>query len=542
MASIQVIQGPDKGRKFELLAAENLIGRQSRSVELSDETVSRVHSRLLQEGNHWILSDYGSANGTFLNGVKITHSVRVKRGDQIRCGSTLLVFEGGTQGQLQGGGVDIDEDGLLIDASIVATLPSNEDSVIIPTPEAGAQAIGNLRILYNLIADISSIFDVELLLEHTLERVFDLLQADRGYVMLANDEGRLELKASLSRQVQDGSQDNPPISRTIINEVVRKRVGVLSANAMGDKRFAAGKSVHNYGIRSAICVPIMGREEVLGVLYVDSSVSQHTYSTEQLRLLTAIGFQAGLGIENVKLAQAKIQSERLAAVGETVAFLSHHIKNILQALGAGIDVVEMGINSGNITKAQTAWPIVQRSIDRINRLILNMLAFSKNREPLLENVKMKDILMDCVELVARHADERGIAIMCDIDEMPRIAADANGLHQAYLNLITNAMDAVEDGEGIVTIKAYFDSMHRQVVIQIIDNGSGIEAEQLENIFTPFFSSKGQKGTGLGLAVAKKVVEEHQGQIMCASQPDEGTIFTIHLPAMRKDDTRAGDLS
>jgi hypothetical protein len=136
-------------------------------------------------------------------------------------------------------------------------------------------------------------------------------------------------------------QDQVPVSRTIINEVVTKQVGVLSSNAMSDKRFTSGKSVHNFGIRSAVCVPIKGRERILGVIHVDSSVSENTYTTEQLRLLTAIGYQAGLAIDNVVLHEAAVQSERLAAVGETAAFLSHHVKNLLQALQGGIDLVEV---------------------------------------------------------------------------------------------------------------------------------------------------------------------------------------------------------
>jgi signal transduction histidine kinase len=339
--------------------------------------------------------------------------------------------------------------------------------------------------------------------------------------------------------VDEAGEAGPPVSRTIINEVINQKVGVLSSNAMGDKRFASGKSVHNLGIRSAICVPIMGRDRVLGVIYVDCALSEQTYSTEQLRLLTAIGYQTGLAIENVQLYESAIQSERLAAIGETVAFLSHHIKNIQQALGAGIDVVEMGINSGNLGKARDAWPIVQRNVGRINRLILNMLAFSKDREPLLENVDVNAMLRDCMELTTPAADERGIALLSDLQDLPEILADAAGLRQGLLNLMTNALDAAADQSGVITVRSRYDTMNRSIQVQVIDNGGGIEPDQLDDIFTPFFSSKGQKGTGLGLAVAKKVVEEHQGRIVVASRPGKGATFTIFLPILRKDDTRTG---
>jgi signal transduction histidine kinase len=273
-------------------------------------------------------------------------------------------------------------------------------------------------------------------------------------------------------------------------------------------------------------------------MHVDCSVSEHTYSTEQLRLLTAIGYHTGLAVENAWLYEQTVQTERLAAIGETVASLSHHIKNILQALGAGTDVVEMALEKDNTAKAKSAWPIVQRNLGKINHLILNMLAFSKDREPLLEEININHVIGESIELVASQAEEAGIALMTELDDMPPIPADSSGLSQAVLNLLNNALDAVDEGQGVVTVKSRFDTMHRQAVIEVIDNGSGIDPEQLDKIFHPFYSAKGQKGTGLGLAVTRKVVEEHQGDIHVSSTPGEGTTFTITLPTAAGRD--AGD--
>jgi signal transduction histidine kinase/pSer/pThr/pTyr-binding forkhead associated (FHA) protein len=559
---LQIIQGPEKGQSFALAEGENIIGRKGRGVVVSDGTVSRRHARLALANDHWLLSDLGSANGTYLNGVRLKEPTVVNRGDQIRCGSTLLVFMGGAAGPQAA--VDIDEEGNLVDAAIVATMPSSEDSVIIPTPEAGARAIGNLRILYDLIAEVGSILNIDVLLRRTLDKVFEVVKADRGYIMLIDEHGRLDLRAakvadeppprrSSRHQARRASPDGKaptapareaerraPISRTIVNEVVSKQVGVLSSNAMSDKRFAAGKSVHDFGIRSAMCVPIKGRERILGVIHVDCSVSEHTYSTEQLRLLTAVGYQTGLAIENVRLYEATVQSERLAAVGETVAVLSHHIKNILQALGAGADVVEMGLKADDLAKAKESWPIVQRNLARINTLILNMLAFSREREPQLESLNVNRILGECIELESSRADERGIALLSDLDDLPPIPADDAGLHQAFLNLISNGVDAVEDNDGVVTVSSRYDSMNREVTVTVADNGSGIEPDSLPKIFNPFFSAKGQGGTGLGLAVAKKVVEEHQGRISVQSTVGEGTTFVVALPALPPESADAGD--
>ena len=531
MASIQVIQGPEKGRKFELTEGENILGRQSTTVQLTDGTLSRRHSRLILQNGQWMLEDLGSANGTFLNGIRLEEPAPLKRGDQIRCGSSLLVFG---EDAVTLPSVDVDENGNLVDASIIARLPSNEDSIIIPTPEAGAEAIDNLRILYNLIREVGSIFNVDELLQRILERIFTIVKADRGYVMLIDEDGKLDLKAS--RQVSERSRPEIPISRTIINQVVKNEVGLLSSNAMSDARLTSGKSVHDFGIRSAICVPIKGRKRILGVIHVDCSVSEHTYSTEQLRLLTAVGYHTGLAIENVRLYEQAVKGERLTAVGETVAVLSHHIKNILQALAGGIDVVGMGLEGSDLGKAKDAWPIVQRNLQRINDLILNMLTFSKQREPLLENINLNHVLTERVELQTPATDERGIAIMTDLDDLPPIPAEAEGLRHAFTNLLTNAMEAVADETGIITVSTRYGPNNRAVVVRVSDNGSGIPREEIHDIFTPFLSSKGQKGTGLGLAVAKKVFEEHHGRIRVTSRMNRGTTFTITLPDLRQADS------
>jgi len=534
--TIQVMQGPDNGRQFELQDGENVIGRHSRTIELTDGTISRNHARIIPDGNRWMLEDLGSANGTYLNGARVTKAMSLKRGDQIRCDSSLLVFGGGRTVLPP---EDVDEDGRLVDAAIVATVPSNEDSIIIPTPEAGARAIENLRILYGLIGEVGSLLNVDVLLRHTVDRVVDVLKADRGYIMLVNKAGRLTVRAS---HVPEGAADKRiPISRTIINEVTSKQIGVLSSNAMSDKRFTAGKSVHDYGIRSAICVPIKGREKILGVIHVDCSVSDQTYSTEQLRLLTAIGYQTGLAVENVWLYESAVQAERLAATGETVAFMSHHVKNILQALVAGMDVVEMGLKADNLDKAKGGWPIVQRNLARVNDLILNMLMFSKSRQPLLENVNINHVLNECIELVTPRADEKGIAILTDLEDLPPIPADAAGLNQAFLNLLTNAVDAVAEQTGVITVTSRYDEAKRSVTVSIMDNGNGIPEDKLDQIFTPFFSAKGQQGTGLGLAVAQKVVKEHQGRIELTGKLGQGTTFTVILPAIhtgKAEDTNA----
>lgn len=557
MLTLLVIQGPDKGRRFELPDAPAAIGRDSRQIPLTDTTTSRRHADLIPTDGEWILHDLGSSNGTYINGIRVNNKQTLKLGDQIRVGRSLLVF-GAQPGisRTSSGNVRLAGEESGMDSAIMHTMPSNEDSIVLAVPEPAAAAAANLKILYQLGALLGSSFGIDQVLEVVMDLVFEHVKADRGIILLLDDK-KTELIPRVVRTREEsphpGAAPNrtPPggekihASRTIINHVITSGQGVLSSNAMADRRFSKGKSVHDLGIRSAICVPIKARkmdgkpgDDIVGVIYIDSSVKNYTYSPDQLRLLTAIGLQAGLAIQNAKLYQAQLQAERMAAIGETTAALSHSIKNILQALHGGADVVEMGFRSGNMNQAGKGWAIVDRNLNKIYSLTTNLLAYSKEREPSLEPANLRNVVDDCIELIAAAANEKGVMAVADVDrDMPPIPMDPDGIHQVLMNLLSNALDAIEPHNGgLVKVLGRYDGETHQAIMEVTDNGSGIPSSMMPHIFELFHSTKGNRGTGLGLAVAKKIVEEHEGTIIAKSQPGEGTTFTVHLP------THATDLS
>jgi signal transduction histidine kinase len=555
-----VLQGPDKGRRFELPDTPALVGRESRSLPLTDQTVSRRHCELLPNNGDWVLRDLGSANGTYVNGLRVDNRQILKLGDQIRVGRTLMVF-GAQPGISRAASANVTLTGQEagMDASIMHTVASNEDSMVLAVPEPAAAAMSNLKILYQLGAALGSSFDIDQVLEVVMDLVFEHVKADRGIILLVDELDnelvprvvRTRDEAAPARSGSDEDREpRPPekihASRTIINHVIANGQGVLSSNAMADQRFSKGKSVHNLGIRSALCVPIKARrldmkavapdgkagDEVMGVIYIDSSVKNYTYSPDQLRLLTAIGLQAGMAIQNAKLYQAGLQAERMAAIGETTAALSHSIKNILQALRGGADVVEMGFRGNNISQANKGWRIVDRNLEKIYNLTMNLLAYSRPREPKLEQVNPRTIIDECLELIASAANNKGVMAVADVDpDQPAVPMDPDGMHQVIMNLLSNALDAVQSGQGLIRVVCRFDSENKLTVIEVIDNGDGIPPSMMKHMFELFHSTKGNRGTGLGLAVARKIVEEHDGNIRARSTPGEGTTFTITLPIL-----------
>jgi len=573
--TLLVLQGPDKGRRFELPEQPALLGRESRALPLTDQTTSRRHAELRpNDDSEWVLRDLGSANGTYINGQRIDKATVLKIGDQIRVGRSLLAVgiqpgvSRNTTAQVTLMG---EEAGM--DASIINTLPTSDDSMVLAVPEPAAAAMANLKMLYRLSAALGSSFNSEQVLDVVMDMVFEHVKADRGILMLLDPQGLLVPKVVRVRDEtrpskggfnvpSAGAKSDAPVSqnpaderitasRTIIKYVIDSGSGVLSSNAMADPRFSKGKSVHNLGIRSALCVPIKARklesltnnptsntnnaDDVIGVIYIDSSVRNYTYSTDQLRLLTSIGLQAGMAIQNAKLYQQGIQAERMAAIGETTAALSHSIKNILQALRGGADVVDMGLRRNDLNQLGKGWRVVERNLDKIYNLTMNLLAYSRPRIPSLSMVNPKQVINECVELIATVSNDRGVMAIADIErDVPPIPLDSDGMHQVLMNLLGNALDAVPNDDGVIRITCRYDAAGKCCVIEVIDNGAGVAPSMMPHLFEIFHSTKGNRGTGLGLAVAKKIVDEHSGTISAVSKTGEGTTFTIRLPSYQVD--------
>lgn len=537
MATLYVLQGPDKGYTIQILDDVTILGRHSDQVALSDNTISRHHSRLEHDGDDWQIIDLGSSNGTCVNGERITGPTRLKHGDQIKIGATLLVFGGridGSPGQARAtrGMVDVAAAGSAIDSSILSAVQSNEDSVIMAAPET-ADAVRAWHLMYQLAEAIGSISTIHDFLERVTDILVEHLKAERIFVLL-RDEATDRMDPIVVRHLakRRGKREKITTSNTIINHVLQTKSGVLCANAVTDQRFSGGEagSIQNLALRSVICVPIMARDEVRGIIHLDCMMSRHTYTHSQLQMVTAVGRMCGMASENLRLLQQRMRNERLAAIGETVAYLSHHIRNLLQGLRSGADLVEMGLQNGKQRNIEAGWRIFQNNLDRVHHLTTNMLTFSKDREPRVALTQLNTLIEDVIELARHQADDRRVMLLADLDELPAVPTDADGIHQAVYNLVLNAISACTADSGRVLVKTSYNTDTGTVKITVRDNGGGMTPDQMKHVFQPFHSSKGQGGTGLGLAAAKKIVDELHGELTVKSKPEQGTSFVIVLPA------------
>jgi signal transduction histidine kinase len=230
-------------------------------------------------------------------------------------------------------------------------------------------------------------------------------------------------------------------------------------------------------------------------------------------------------------------------LAERMAAVSHAIKNILQGLRGGADAVEMSIARGDLAMARQGWPILARNLDRISALTLNMLAWSRERPLDREPTDLNALIREVAASVTSESRRIGATVEVSLDDaLPQAHVDPTAIHQALINLILNAIEAVPAKGGRIRISSAVSAAGDHAVIRVDDNGPGIPAEIRDRLFQPFVSSKGQRGTGLGLAVTRMLVVAHGGTITHVDAPSGGTRMEIslplHAPADDPGDTKA----
>jgi len=235
-----------------------------------------------------------------------------------------------------------------------------------------------------------------------------------------------------------------------------------------------------------------------------------------------------------QLERQVIDAERLGAVGQTVAGLAHSIKNILMGLEGGKYMVGLGLQNGDQPMISEGWEMLERNFDKTTSLVKDFLSFSKGRLPELKMVNPADLVNEIIGLYKDIAAQSGIELKADVATNLKMAPlDPDGIHTCLTNLVSNAIDACHMGEqkGSEVVVRAADHGDK-LVFEVTDNGSGIEYEIKQKIFTTFFTTKGGEGTGLGLLTTRKIVQEHGGKITVTSKEGEGSCFRMVFPRKR----------
>jgi signal transduction histidine kinase len=285
-----------------------------------------------------------------------------------------------------------------------------------------------------------------------------------------------------------------------------------------------------------IAIPLLMKGELVGVLNLNHKITRDMYNREDLDLLKTLANQATIAIENAKMYDAlrktKVRmqrADRLASLGTLTAGLAHEIRNPLVAIKTFLQLLPEKFDDEEFRNYFLT--VASGEVERISSLITELLDFSRPSEPQLREENINEIIDKMITLITTETKKKNLRITKQFGEnLPLIQVDKDQIKQVFLNILLNAVQATpENGEILIASRSFAKNPEETLLqIEIRDTGPGIPPQELEHIFTPFYTTKTQ-GSGLGLSISHQIVEEHHGYIEVQSQIGSGTAFTVNLP-------------
>jgi two-component system sensor histidine kinase HydH len=293
-------------------------------------------------------------------------------------------------------------------------------------------------------------------------------------------------------------------------------------------------------IGASLALPVLGRNtaddgravfDLLGVLFVEDERLLEPFSREEVELFAGVVAQAAVMIENSKVYEQRKERDRLAALGQMAAGLAHEIRNPLGAIKGAVQVVEPGMKGADPTTREFLGVIVEE-VDRLNRVVTQFLSYSRPFSGEMSAVPLADVVAATLRLLPEENRQRVTVTVPP--NLPRVRGDAEALRQVLLNLLRNAFDALDGtvpaGRVWITLalRRHGLASGDAVALSVRDNGPGFTPQALANLFVPFHTTK-SGGTGLGLPISQRIVENHRGLIEASSPEGGGAQFTVLLP-------------
>lgn len=317
------------------------------------------------------------------------------------------------------------------------------------------------------------------------------------------------------------------VRNSLLGGVVSSQKPLQVADVRDESDYLLRELAQQEGLCSLLSVPLKVRKKMIGVINIYKS-SRYLFSDDELMLVGSFADQCAVAIENARLyekmrymeEQAR-RSERLAVVGELAVGIAHEIRNPLT-------IMQMIFESdGGLVEKDIE--IISAEMERMNKIISHFLDYAKPNEPIQEECDVNEILRDAQFLLSHAFKRKKIKLKSRLEkQLPIILADRSQLQQVILNLLLNSTEALPDG-GQITLRSA--RRKDEVQIEIQDNGPGIDARVMQKLFLPFTTTK-PNGLGIGLSIAKRIIDAHNGQFSIKSSAEDGTVATVKLPIIR----------
>jgi len=287
--------------------------------------------------------------------------------------------------------------------------------------------------------------------------------------------------------------------------------------------------VTQFQTRAVLAVPLLDRDQLIGVVEVLNKQDGGPFTEADLHVMEIFSSVVATAIANARLIEEKRRAERLAAIGEAVASLSHYAKNVLTGISGSVQMIDEALQDHDSQTLEQTWPILKRCVARLTHFVGDMLAFCKPRVPLKEQSTVEEVVAEAVEALHSLMARKKIDIELNLGGVKGpFSLERPGIFRCLLNLLLNAAEAVAHEDGRIWVSAW-NTPEGALHLEVADNGPGIPEEDVDKVCDPFFSTKGAYGTGLGLAVTSKIVREHGGQLQIGRREGGGATMKIMLP-------------
>ena len=373
--------------------------------------------------------------------------------------------------------------------------------------------------------------DLEHVLHGALSVVVDLIGTDGASVLLIDPETKvMSFYVAGGPGAKAATKVSLPSGAGICGHVARTGEALIVNDAQNDPRlYHAVDDATGMTTRNILCVPLRSSERMLGVLELINKRDEAGFDARDMQVTEVLAAEIGLALENAHLHREIVQKERMAAIGQTVSGLAHCIKNILNGIRSGSATINRAMAADDFQRVRNGWLTVHRNNEFLGNLVLDMLALARDSSPHPFPTDVNDLAKQVCGLLADDATERGIVITCDVAvDLPDVMLDTTYFYRCLLNLVTNAVDACGE-KGHVRVRLYRAGGKSRFTVSVADNGEGMSSETRSRLFEEFFTTKGGRGTGLGLPVTKKLLSQMRGTITCHSVLGHGTRFVLALP-------------
>jgi signal transduction histidine kinase len=398
-------------------------------------------------------------------------------------------------------------------------------------------------ILKKINARLSSIFDLQEICDIIGNEVCAVMGLRNMYVLSYVPKAgyrvisRSSIKPSMRKECKEGGDINanglnPDQSLDIARYWLNSRDIILNGELSGLTGYIAPEqleSIHRAFrlFNGEVMVPVMIDNKPSFLLMIGEKMSCEFFTREDISLLGTISEQMAVAVKHSELYKDKVHSERLASIGMMSATFAHEIRNPLTSLKTFAQLMPEKYNDSEFR--DTFSKIVEGEIEKIDRLINDLLDFSIHKQASrIDHFNIVSLVDETVDYVKEKAPDnmKSITVQKKYNESEILmTGDASKLNQAFVNIITNGYQAMH-GEGQLIVD--INPKGKNVEVVISDTGEGIEPESMDRIFDPFVTSK-EMGIGLGLAISKRIIEDHNGELHVISSVSEGTSFTITLP-------------